>query len=37
MWEFISGNGIKPPQKGKTDEDKKFILLQVFKKPVLPD
>jgi hypothetical protein len=22
MWEFISGIGIKPPQKRKTDEDK---------------
>jgi hypothetical protein len=31
MWEFISGNGIKPPQKRKTDEDKNSYCYKYLK------
>jgi hypothetical protein len=31
MWEFISGNGIKPPQKRKTDEDKNSYSYKYLK------
>jgi hypothetical protein len=32
MWEFISGNGIKPPQKRKTDEDKNSYCYKYYLK-----
>jgi hypothetical protein len=31
MWEFISGNGIKPSQKRKTDEDKNSYCYKYLK------
>jgi hypothetical protein len=32
MWEFISGNGIKPSQKRKTDEDKNSYCYKYLKR-----